>query len=156
MSMSPVMFNQAKCFSEETNLLVDVILISEVRLASWSNLHWLVYFLAKCHNFFYFSKLPDVSESLSGWHNFEFYNLRSVYLYIFSLSLSHSITKKTIKSRQALHSIFLKPWYKVYIGASILHFNTLFSDVPSFSKISQPAGYKQHMVNSVVYHPYSS
>ena len=29
------------------------------------------------------------------------------------------ITKKQLKSRQALHRIFLKPQYKVYRGASI-------------------------------------
>ena len=50
------------------------------------------------------------------------------------------ITKKQLKSRQALHRIFLKPQYKVYRGASILYFNRSFSDVPSFSKISQPPG----------------
>ena len=63
------------------------------------------------------------------------------------------ITKKQLKSRQALHRIFLKPQYKVYRGASILYFNASFSDVPSFSKISQPPGQNQQMVNSVVYHP---
>ena len=57
------------------------------------------------------------------------------------------ITKKQLKSRQALHRIFLKPQYKVYRGASILYFNAYFSDVLTFSKISQL------MVNSVVYHP---
>ena len=63
------------------------------------------------------------------------------------------ITKKQLKSRQALHRIFLKPQYKVYRGASILYFNASFSDVPSFSKISQPPGQNQQMVlNSVVYH----
>ena len=50
------------------------------------------------------------------------------------------ITKKQLKSRQALHRIFLKPQYKVYRGASILYFNASFSDVPSFSKMSQPPG----------------
>ena len=50
------------------------------------------------------------------------------------------ITKKQLKGRQALHRIFLKPQYKVYRGASILYFNASFSDVPSFSKISQPPG----------------
>ena len=34
--------------------------------------------------------------------------------------------KKQLKSRQALHRIFLKPQYKVYRGASILYFNTSF------------------------------
>ena len=63
------------------------------------------------------------------------------------------ITKKQLKSRQALHRMFLKPQYKVYGGASILCFNTSFSDALSFSKISQPPGYNQQMVNSVVYHP---
>ena len=48
------------------------------------------------------------------------------------------ITKKQLKSRQALHRIFLKPQYKVYRGASILYFNVSFSDVLTFSKISQP------------------
>ena len=43
-------------------------------------------------------------------------------------------TKKQLKSRQALHRIFLKPQYKVYRGASS------FSDVLSFSKMSQPPG----------------
>ena len=63
------------------------------------------------------------------------------------------ITKKQLKSRQALHRIFLKPQYKVYRGASILYFNASFSDVPSFSKISQPPGWNQQMVlNSAVYH----
>ena len=63
------------------------------------------------------------------------------------------ITKKQLKSRQALHRIFLKPQYKVYRGASILYFNASFSDVLTFSKISQPPGLNQQMVNSVVYHP---
>ena len=63
------------------------------------------------------------------------------------------ITKKQLKSRQALHRIFLKHQYKVYRGASILYFDASFFDVPSFSKISQPLGQKQQMVNSVVYHP---
>ena len=48
------------------------------------------------------------------------------------------ITKKQLKSRQALHRTFLKPQYKVYGGVSILYFNTSFSDVLCFSKISQP------------------
>ena len=57
------------------------------------------------------------------------------------------ITKKQLKSKQALHRIFLKPQYKVYRG------NASFSDVPSFSKMSQPQGLNQQMVlNSVVYH----
>ena len=47
------------------------------------------------------------------------------------------ITKQQLKSQQALHRIFLKAQY---IGASILCFNPSFSDVPSFSKISQPQG----------------
>ena len=50
------------------------------------------------------------------------------------------ITKKQLKSRQALHRISLKPQYKVYRGPSILYFNASFSDVPSFSKIAQPSG----------------
>ena len=50
------------------------------------------------------------------------------------------ITKKQLKSRQVLHRIFLKPQYKVYSGASIFYFNASFSDVSSFSKISQPPG----------------
>ena len=63
------------------------------------------------------------------------------------------ITKKQLKSRQALHRIFLKPQYKVYRGASILYCNASFSDVPSFSKMSQPPGQNQQIVlNSVVYH----
>ena len=67
------------------------------------------------------------------------------------------ITKKQLKSRQALHRIFLKPQYKVYRGASILYFNASFSDVPSFSKMSQPPGQNQQMaLNSTVYHPCSS
>ena len=50
------------------------------------------------------------------------------------------ITKKQLKSR-------------VYRGASILYYNASFSDVPSFSKMSQPPGQNQQMVlNSVVYH----
>ena len=48
------------------------------------------------------------------------------------------ITKKQLKSRQALHRIFLKPQYKVYRGASILYFNASFSDILTLSKISQP------------------
>ena len=48
------------------------------------------------------------------------------------------ITKKQLKSRQALHRIFLKLQYKVYRGTSILYCNASFSDVPSFSKMSQP------------------
>ena len=63
------------------------------------------------------------------------------------------ITKKQLKSKQALHRIFLKPQYKVYRGASILYCNTSLSDVPSFSKMSQPQGLNQQMVlNKVVYH----
>ena len=63
------------------------------------------------------------------------------------------ITKKQLKSRQTLQRIFLKPQYKVYRGASILYCNASFSDVPSFSKMSQPPGQNQQMVlNSVVYH----
>ena len=50
------------------------------------------------------------------------------------------ISKKKLKSRQSLHRIFLKPQYKVYRGASALYFNTSFSDVHSFSKMSQPLG----------------
>ena len=50
------------------------------------------------------------------------------------------ITKNQLKSRQALHRIFLKPQYKVYRGASILYFNASFSDVLTFSKISQTPG----------------
>ena len=48
------------------------------------------------------------------------------------------ITKKQLKSRQSSYRMFLKPQYKVYRGASILYFNTSFSDVLSISKISQP------------------
>ena len=63
------------------------------------------------------------------------------------------ITKKQLKSRQALHRIFLKLQYKVYRGASIVYFSASFSDVPSFSKMSQSPGQNQQMVlNSVVYH----
>ena len=50
------------------------------------------------------------------------------------------ITKKQLKSRQALLRIFLKPQYKVYRGASIHYFNASISDVLTFSKISQPPG----------------
>ena len=50
------------------------------------------------------------------------------------------LTKKQLKSRQASHRMFLKPQYKVYGGASNLYFDTSFSDVLSFSKISQPPG----------------
>ena len=50
------------------------------------------------------------------------------------------ITKKKLKRRLALHRIFLKPQYKVYKGASILYFNASFSDVLTFSNISQPPG----------------
>ena len=50
------------------------------------------------------------------------------------------LTKKQLKRRHALHSIFLKPQYKVYRGASMLYFNVSVSDVLSFSKISQPPG----------------
>ena len=63
------------------------------------------------------------------------------------------ITNKKFKSRQAFHRTFLKPQYKVYRGASILYFNASFSGVPSLSKISQPPGQNQQMVNSVVYLP---
>ena len=64
------------------------------------------------------------------------------------------ITKKQLKSRQALHRIFLKSQCKVYRGASILYFNASFSDVPSFSKMFQPPGENQQMVlNSIFYHP---
>ena len=63
------------------------------------------------------------------------------------------ITKEQLKGRQSLHIIFLKPQYKVYRGASILYRKASFSDVPSFSKISQLPGQNQQMVlNSVVYH----
>ena len=48
------------------------------------------------------------------------------------------ITKKQLKSRQVLHTIFLEPQYKIYRGASILYLNASFSDVPSFSKILTP------------------
>ena len=47
------------------------------------------------------------------------------------------ITKKQLKSSQALDRILLKTQYR---GASILYFNASFSDVPSFSKMSQPPG----------------
>ena len=50
------------------------------------------------------------------------------------------ITKKQLKSIQALHRLFLKPQYKVYRGASILNFNASFSGILTFSKISQPPG----------------
>ena len=63
------------------------------------------------------------------------------------------ITKKQLKSRQALHRIFMKHQYKVYNGASILYINASFSEVLSFSKISQPPGWNQQMVKSVVCHP---
>ena len=63
------------------------------------------------------------------------------------------IKKKQLKSRQALHRIFLKHQCKVYRGASILYFNASFSEVLSFSKISQPPGNDQQMINSIVYHP---
>ena len=66
------------------------------------------------------------------------------------------ITKKQLKSRQVLYKIFLKPQYKVWRGASILYFNASFSDVTSFSKIFQPPGLNQQMVNNVVYHPWPS
>ena len=63
------------------------------------------------------------------------------------------VTKKQLKSRQALHKNFLKPQYKVYRGASILYCNASFFDVSSFSKMSQLQGLNQQMVsNSVVYH----
>ena len=63
------------------------------------------------------------------------------------------ITKIQLKSRQAFNGIFLKPEFKVYRVSSILYFNASFSDVPSFSKISQPPGQIQQMVNSVVCRP---
>ena len=63
------------------------------------------------------------------------------------------ITKKQLKSKQALHRLFLKPQYKVYRGASILYFNASFSDVPSFLQMSQLPGLNQQMINSVAYHP---
>ena len=64
------------------------------------------------------------------------------------------ITKNQLKSSQALHRIFLKLQYKTCRGSSILYFKASFSDVPSFSKMSQPPGQNQQMVlNSVVYHP---
>ena len=50
------------------------------------------------------------------------------------------ITKKQLKSSQALDRIFLKTQYKVYRGASNLYFNASFSDVPSFPKMSQSPG----------------
>ena len=64
------------------------------------------------------------------------------------------ITKAELKSRQALHRIFWKTQYIVYRGASILYFKTSFSDVPPFSKMSQPPCQNQQMVlKSVSYHP---
>ena len=49
-----------------------------------------------------------------------------------------------------MHRIFLKPQYKVYRGASILYFDASFSDVTSFSKMSQPqVRTKQMALNSV-------
>ena len=63
------------------------------------------------------------------------------------------ITTKQLKTRQALHIIFLKPQGKVCRGASILYFNASFSDIYSFSKMSQPTDQNQQMVlNGVVYH----
>ena len=53
------------------------------------------------------------------------------------------ITKKQLKSRQTLQRIFLKPQYKVYIGPSILFCDASFSNVPSFSKMSQLPGLNQ-------------
>ena len=50
------------------------------------------------------------------------------------------ISKKQLNSRQALHKVFLKAQYKVYRGASILYRDASFSDVSSFSKMSQPPG----------------
>ena len=50
------------------------------------------------------------------------------------------ITKKQLKNRQTLHRIFLKAQYKVYRGVSMLYFNASFSDVTSFSKMSQTPG----------------
>ena len=44
------------------------------------------------------------------------------------------ITKKQLKSKQALHRIFLKPQYKVYRGASILYCDASFLDVSFFSE----------------------
>ena len=54
------------------------------------------------------------------------------------------IIKKQLKSKQALHTIFLK--HKVYRSASILYCNASLSDVPYFSKMSQPRGLNQQMV----------
>ena len=50
------------------------------------------------------------------------------------------ITKKQLKSRQVFDRTFLKTHYKFHKGDSTLYFNASFSDVPSFSKISQPPG----------------
>ena len=50
------------------------------------------------------------------------------------------ITKRQLKGRQALHRIFLKAQFKVYRGASMRYCDASFSDVPSFSKMSQPPG----------------
>ena len=50
------------------------------------------------------------------------------------------ITKKQLKNRKTLHTVFLKPQYKVYRGASIPNCDASFSDVPSFSKMPQPPG----------------
>ena len=67
------------------------------------------------------------------------------------------ITKKQLKSRQALHRLFLKPQYKACRGSSIFYFNASFSDVPFSSKMSQPPTQNQQMVlNSVAYHPCTS
>ena len=44
----------------------------------------------------------------------------------------HFIIKKQLKTRQALHIIFLKPQYKVYRGAS------MFLMFPAFQKYFNP------------------
>ena len=64
------------------------------------------------------------------------------------------IIKKQLKSRQALHQIFLQPQYKVYRGASILYFNALFSDIPSFSKISQLLPHQNQQTKSFPFNIY--
>ena len=50
------------------------------------------------------------------------------------------ITKKQLRSRSALHRIFLKHRYEACRGSSIPYLNASVSDVPCFLQMSQPPG----------------
>ena len=103
--------------------------------------------------------LPSVGRRVLLTRHFD--NSLSVYLFLEfepQLGKSEKVNNQGMKEKKAFRipfynkKQFLKPHYKIYIGASILYFNASFSDVPSFSKRSQPPGQNQQMVlNSAVY-----